>query len=180
MSELARFIDRWTIEYVRVFPHPIERVWRAVTDATEIAAWFFEPAEIDSHAGGAYALGGPGTSFKGVITIFEPPRFVRYGGPEVHGAFGYWQFALDPVEGGTRIIFQQSSQPGVWRNTHGWPADPADHPAGERNPWRPGTLSGWHVAFDHLGDLLNGAEPRKVDEDALKARYREHMRGTQP
>jgi hypothetical protein len=28
---LARFIDHWTIEFVRTYPHPIERVWQAVT-----------------------------------------------------------------------------------------------------------------------------------------------------
>jgi len=29
-AELARFIDRWTVEYVRTYPHPIDRVWRAI------------------------------------------------------------------------------------------------------------------------------------------------------
>jgi len=27
---LARFLDRFTIEYVRTYAHPIARVWRAV------------------------------------------------------------------------------------------------------------------------------------------------------
>jgi uncharacterized protein YndB with AHSA1/START domain len=179
-TELARFIDRWTIEYVRVYPHPIERVWRAVTDAAEVGAWFFPPAQIDARAGGDYALGGPDTIFRGVITIFEPPRFVRYGGPEPHGPQGYWQFALDPVPEGTRMVFVQSSEPGVWRNTFNWPADPPEHPAGALNPWRPGTLSGWHRAFDHLGDLLDGAPFHQVDETPLRDRYRQLMRETQP
>ena len=26
-ADLARFIDRWTIEFIRVYPHPVERVW---------------------------------------------------------------------------------------------------------------------------------------------------------
>jgi uncharacterized protein YndB with AHSA1/START domain len=179
-APLARFIDRHTIEYVRVYPHPIERVWRAVTDAAEVAVWFFPPSQIDARAGGAYALGGPDTDFKGVITIFEPPRLVRYGGPEPHGPLGYWQFTLDAVEGGTRMMFIQSSQPGVWRNTHNWAADPPEHPAGELNPWRPGTLSGWRRAFDHLGAHLDGAPYHEVDEEPLKAAYRELMRATQP
>jgi hypothetical protein len=29
-EDLARFVDRYTVEYVRVFPHPIERVWKAI------------------------------------------------------------------------------------------------------------------------------------------------------
>jgi|SRR5215469_8463571 len=32
---LPRFIDRWTIEYVRTFAHPIDRIWRAITDPRE-------------------------------------------------------------------------------------------------------------------------------------------------
>ncbi|HUO89773.1 MAG TPA: SRPBCC domain-containing protein, partial [Rhizomicrobium sp.] len=96
-TDLARFIDRWTIEYVRVYPHPVERVWRAVTDAAEIQAWFFGPASIDQRIGGAYALGGPDTVFKGTVTALQPPRLVRYAGPEPHGPQGYWQFELEEV-----------------------------------------------------------------------------------
>jgi len=25
-ADLARFVDRWTIEFIRVYPHPVERV----------------------------------------------------------------------------------------------------------------------------------------------------------
>jgi hypothetical protein len=85
------------------------------------------------------------------------------------------------VPGGTRLIFVQSSQPGVWRNTHGWAADPPEHPAGELNPWRPGTLSGWHRALDHLGELMDGGPLRDLgDEAPLRERYRQLMRETQP
>jgi len=176
----ARFIDRHTIEFVRFYPHPIERVWRAVTDASEIAAWFFSPARVEARPGGAYALGGPASDFRGVVQAVEPPRLVRYGGPAPHGPEGYWQFELEDAPGGTRMKFVQHSQPGFWSNAHGWPADPPDHPAGELNPWRPATLGGWHAAFDHLGDRMDGAPPRPVDEAALQDLYRRLMRRTQP
>ena len=180
-APLCRFIDRYTIEYVRTYRHPIERVFKAVTDEAEVGAWFFPPAHIDARLGGAYALGGAPevADFKGVITAYEPPRLVRYGGPHP-GPDSYWQFALEPVAEGTRMVFVQRVTPGAYRNTHGWPADPPDHPAGELNPWRPGTLSGWHISFDHLGDQLDGAPHRKVDEPSLEARYRALMRETQP
>jgi uncharacterized protein YndB with AHSA1/START domain len=179
-AELARFIDRHTVEYVRTYPHPIERVWRAIIDPVEIGAWFFPPAQIDARPGGAYALGGPDTDFKGVIEAIEPPRLVRFGGPAPHGPQGYWQFELEAVPGGTRMTFIQRSQPGFWSNSHGWPADPPEHPAGELNPWRPATLSGWHGAFDHLADLIGGARERPIDEAVLEGRYRDLMRAAQP
>ena len=40
MDNLPRFIDRWTIEYVHTYPHPVERVWRAITDPKEFGVWF--------------------------------------------------------------------------------------------------------------------------------------------
>lgn len=180
---LARFIDRWTIEFIRTYPHPIERVWRAVTDEAEVAAWFLPPdfgtTRIEARTGGAYALGEPRIDFKGRITAFEPPRYVRYGGPHP-GAESYWEFRLAEADGGTRMVFVQRITPGAWTNPHDWPADPPEHPAGEGNPWRPGTLSGWHGAFDHLGDLMDGGGLRPLDEEALQARYRRHMLATQP
>jgi hypothetical protein len=63
---------------------------------------------------------------------------------------------------------------------HSWPADPPDHPAGALNPWRPGTLSGWHGAFRQLGDLTDEAPVRPIDTAALEGRYRDLMRATQP
>jgi hypothetical protein len=51
--DLAQFIDRWTIEYVRVYPQPIERVWRAITDANEFGVWFIR-GEIELTKGGRY------------------------------------------------------------------------------------------------------------------------------
>ena len=44
-DDLATFIDRWTMEYVRFYPHPIERVWRAITDPAELARWFIPPTK---------------------------------------------------------------------------------------------------------------------------------------
>jgi uncharacterized protein YndB with AHSA1/START domain len=181
-APLARFIDRSTIEYVRTYPHPIERVFRAVTDQAEVGAWFYPPAEIDARLGGAYSLGPkePTTfAFAGVITAFEPPRFVRYGGPHA-GTESYWQFALQPVAEGTCMTFVQRITPGYFKNVHGWAPDPPEHPAGKDNPWFAGTLSGWHIAFDHLGDQMNAVPFRKVDEAVLKDRYRAHMLATQP
>ena len=39
---LARFIDRFTMEHVRFYPHPVERVWRALTVSELSAKWFTE------------------------------------------------------------------------------------------------------------------------------------------
>ena len=178
-QELARFIDRETIEYSRFYPHPIERVWHAISDPRHISIWFWT-AKFEPRIGAPYRFGGDDSEMDGIIAAVDPPRLLRFAGPRAHGPEAYMQFELEPVEGGTRMIFVQHSTPGFLSRPE-WPADPADHPAGDKNPWRPGTLSGWHVAFDRLAEWLNRARnPHRTPESELQNLYREHMRATQP
>ena len=41
---LDRSGDRWALTFVRRLPHRPEKVWRALTEAEHLAAWF--PSEI--------------------------------------------------------------------------------------------------------------------------------------
>jgi uncharacterized protein YndB with AHSA1/START domain len=178
-ADLARFIDRYTVEYVRTYPHPIERVWRAITDPAEMSVWF-GPIAFEPRLGGAYrALWEEPSMFNGVITAFEPPCLLRFGGPHP-GADAHWQFELEPADGGTRMVFVQRIPPGHEVLAR-WPLDPPE--SAPDTPWRPGTLSGWHSAFDGLADVLDGRvvgnRPRQRGE-ALTGAYREHMRATMP
>lgn len=178
---LARFIDRFTIEYVRVYAHPIERVWRAVADPAEISVWFWT-ARFEARVGAPYRFGGDDSDMFGVITAVEPPRLLRFGGPHGHGPSGYFQFELADVSGGTRLTFTQHSQPGFFRKDE-WPIDPPDLEVGLGMPWRPGTLSGWHSALDCLGGHMDGADTAAgldAAEAALLLVYREHMRTIPP
>src|SRR5688500_18673162 len=54
----CEWVDRHTVRYVREWQHSVERVWRAVTEADEVARWFIGPVEIDLRLGGAYKFGG--------------------------------------------------------------------------------------------------------------------------
>ena len=149
--ELARFIDRWTIEYVRTYPHPIERVWRAITDPAEFRAWFI-PGYLEAKVGGAYRFGDE--HFAGQVTAIEPPSFIRFCGPEGPDAEGYFQYELGAADGGTRMRFVQHFAPGRFEET---PDDlGGDLPGGPDTPWRPGFVGGWHEFWDALGDYLDG------------------------
>ena len=180
-GELARFIDRWTVEYVRVYAHPIERVWRAISDPNESSAWFWS-AQFDLREGGAFAFGPEGSDLVGVFGAIDPPRFIRFNGPSLAlNPEGYFQFTLEPVKGGTRLSFVQHFTPGVVLRPE-WGADPGDHPFAAVNPWRAGTLAGWHLALDALRQLLSGEEvaDTSLEESGLLPVYREHMLGHQP
>ena len=42
---------RVAIRFVRLVPHPPEKVWRAITDPARLAAWFPAVVELDRPAG---------------------------------------------------------------------------------------------------------------------------------
>jgi uncharacterized protein YndB with AHSA1/START domain len=159
-DELAHFIDRWTIEYVRTYPHPIERVWRAITEPQEFGAWFI-PGSIELSVGGAYVFGGPDhTDFKGRVVALEPPRLIRFGGDGTHvegGEAGWFQYELASVKGGTRMAFTQCFPPGLAYAPSADEYIGGDLPV-SGTPWKPGVVAGWHDIFDALRDRLDGVE----------------------
>jgi uncharacterized protein YndB with AHSA1/START domain len=176
-AKLGRFIDRYTIEYVRTYPHPIERVWRTIADPDQMSTWF-APITFEPRLGGAYrALWEEDSMFKGVITAFDPPRLLRFGGPH-SGPDAMWQYELEPVEAGTRVTFMQRIPPG-----HALARSPIDPPESPPDtPWRPGGLAGWHEAMDSLGDVLDGLKVhyRSSSLSPLLDVYRELMRAEMP
>lgn len=187
-AELCTFIDRFTVQYVRVFPHPVERVWRALTDPAELGVWCM-PTTIDLRVGGAYAFQGEAW---GQILALDPPRLIRLGkkGVGVPGATddNWMQYELEPVPGGTRMRFVEHWQDGpdyrAW-SIQKFGEDPAEadrnRPGGPFSPFHPGTLGGWHSMFDDLRDVLDSA-PRGSGKSyaELVDIYRDHIRTTLP
>lgn len=152
-AELARFIDRFTIEYVRVYTHPLERVWRAITDPAEFRVWFIRGA-VELHEGGAYRF--QSGEFSGTVLRIDPPRLIRFGHPSHPDA--YFQYELSEVVGGTRMRFIQHFSPEA---TYAPVPDDlgGDLPGGPDTPWMPAFVGGWHEHFDGLGEWLNDETP---------------------
>ncbi len=159
-AELARFIDRWTMEYVRVYPHPIERVWRAIVDPAEFGVWFIK-GRLDPRPGGRFWFGDDG--FQGAVQAIEPPRLLRLGDDKGDT----FQYTLTSVDGGTRMQFIHHIPPGGPGTEFPDPGGTGeatfdfggDLPGGLDTPWRPGFVGGFHDHFDRLGDHLNDVLP---------------------
>lgn len=150
-AELARFIDRYTIEYVRTYPHPIDRVWRAITDSKELSRWFIYGSTLEPTLGGAYRFEGDG--FAGRVRAIEPPRFIRFGGKDDADP-GFFQYDLSEAQGGTRMRFIQHFDPaGVYTAVENDLGGDIPVPG---TPWKPGFVGGWHSFWDSLGDHLDG------------------------
>jgi uncharacterized protein YndB with AHSA1/START domain len=185
-GDLGRFVDRYTIEYVRVFAHPIERVWKAIVDPAEIGQWFERPTKWDIREGGSFRFHDD--NLAGLILTFEPPRLIRFR-DNVQAAEGvhWFQFELEPVAGGTQLRFTHHVPPDKAREgqvEHAWDT-----------PWWPGLLEGWHAALDGMTDVMNGVPigsrlppamgitldvRRRARAIELQRQYRAHVDATLP
>lgn len=72
---------RHAVRFERFYDHPVERVWKAVTDPAEMRHWFPSPEiAYEPRVGGTITLAGdpyadePGT---GTVLVWDPPH--RFG-----------------------------------------------------------------------------------------------------
>lgn len=134
LGSVIRDDEGMRLEFVRVYPDPIDRVWRAITDPDELAAWF-----------GTWR-GDPSTGTIELSSIegdrkFEPAQIVVCDAPRrlsviLGSADGPWPLtvALSEVDGGTELVFVHRL------------AEPYD---------ATGVGPGWHYYLDRLAAVLS-------------------------
>jgi len=112
---------RPAVRFERSYPHTVERVWRAVTEPSELAFWFPSPEiEYDGRVGGSITFGGdPNLEEQtGTVLAWDPPhRFAfRWGPDELH-------LSLSPnPDGGTTFVLVNvlAEADTAARNASGW------------------------------------------------------------
>ena len=119
------------MRFERRLPHPVERVWRAVTQPEELAAWFPCRVRADLRPGGAMTFDfGPDLHSEGRVTDWDPPRRFAF----LWGADRI-VIGLEPLQDGTTLLTL----------THVLSEDPT---AVAR------TAAGWHVCLNALEHRL--------------------------
>jgi uncharacterized protein YndB with AHSA1/START domain len=93
---------RSVLRFERPLPHPPNRVWRALTEPDELAAWHPSPFELEPRVGGllTYIKSDRWPELPdGEVTEYEPPRLLGYtwGGDDLR-----WE--LCPRDGGCLLI----------------------------------------------------------------------------
>ena len=139
-NQTATRVD--TIERDIVLSHPIERVWRALTEAEDLSRWFGDSAEVDLRPGGTMRVGWSdyGEVIDCVVETVEPPRRFVYrwsAGTDQDGTT--WMttvdFTLEEIEEGTRLVLVESGlaelpsalyERTLRENTSGWDAELTD------------------------------------------------------
>ena len=134
--ELAEFVDRDTVRFVRDYPHPVGRVWAALTQPEQIRVWWVPFTTLEMRKGGRYAIETPsGNSFTGTLTELDPPKVISFN--------GLTRFELFEREGGCRMVVTLKR----------WP-----------NGWSPMQIAGFHAQFDQLELHLGGADKDTIEK----------------
>lgn len=134
---------RAAICFERRYPYPVETVWTALTEPSELAAWLGH-VQLEGRAGGAILIeAGPShipvqhRRVTGRIFVRDPPRVLEYE----------WRQAI--VEESTlRFELQPDGDATILKLTHRWLSVPN---AG-------GFIPGWHAYLDRLDARLGGDE----------------------
>ncbi|MFF7313998.1 SRPBCC domain-containing protein [Streptomyces sp. NPDC008137] len=78
---------RPAVRFSRTYDHPVDRVWRFVTDPDELERWFPSRAEIELRPGGTVRFGGDPhmADSTGRVIAVDPPRHLSFdwGGDEL-------------------------------------------------------------------------------------------------
>jgi uncharacterized protein YndB with AHSA1/START domain len=102
---------RGSVLFRRVFRHPIEDVWDAITDPKQVEAWFMARVDRDSAPGGRLTMEHPGgIHAAGRVLAWNPPRTYEYEWnlpprpnlPEGESSIVRWE--LSPTEHGTLVV----------------------------------------------------------------------------
>jgi uncharacterized protein YndB with AHSA1/START domain len=87
MGTLEQASSGWRLRFTRDLAHPAERVWRAVTEAEHLRAWFPMRIHGDWVVGGPLIFSDPdgrGLEFTGKVLAYQPPSVLEFSwGPDV-------------------------------------------------------------------------------------------------
>ncbi|MBK8026587.1 MAG: SRPBCC domain-containing protein [Chloroflexi bacterium] len=109
---------RRDLSFDRVYPHPPERVWQALTDSRAVAKWFADNdfAPVVGHK--FRFRTDPGPNYDGIlyceVTEVDPPRRLVYtfiGGYMEHTTLVTW--TLTPVAEGTHVRLEHTGFTGL-------------------------------------------------------------------
>lgn len=143
---------RTVLRMQRELRHPVERVWRAITEPGELRGWFPAAVEVDLR------LDGPITftfedepdapvddQSSGVIRAYEPPRLLEYTwGDEV------LRWELVPAAGGCTLHLTATF---------------------DDRPGSASFTSGWILSFDALEGVLSGSPVPEKDYAPLHEHF---------
>jgi uncharacterized protein YndB with AHSA1/START domain len=131
------------LRFERRYAHPVERVWRAITEPEELRAWFPQRVEFrpDLRVGAAVVYSDdpnmPDATFDGEVLALDPPHLI-----ELRWGTDLLRMELRADGDGTVLVFTDTF---------------AERDKAARD------ATGWHVCLDALPSVLDGTPPPPGD-----------------
>ncbi|MFG1813912.1 SRPBCC family protein [Kribbella sp. NPDC049174] len=143
---------RTVLRMQRELRHPVDKVWRAITEPGQLAGWFPAAVELDLRLDGPITFtfeedpGAPvDEQSRGVIRAYEPPRLIEYTwGDEV------LRWELVPSADGCTLHLTA---------TH------------DDRPGSASFTSGWILCFDAMEKVLGGSSVPEKDYAVLHEHF---------
>jgi uncharacterized protein YndB with AHSA1/START domain len=150
LGRLDQHGDDWTITFTRRLNHPVEKVWRAVTEEEHLAAWF------PDHVVGTFEAGATlrfefdsGDGFDGKMLAFEPGKML-----EILWGTDTLRIELEPDGDGTILTLVDTF-----------------HELGKAAR----DASGWHECIGRLVAHLDGTPAPGAEWKSVLGRYQERF-----
>lgn len=150
LGTFARAGDFVDVNFDRLYSHPIEKVWRALTDPERLADWM-GASTVEPFVGGKIAMmiGSPG-AMSGEILTWDAPNVLEFTWNNPTSPEAVIRYELTAEGTGTRMRFTHSHMP---------------YASSAR------MMPGWHWFFDRLGSALTGDSTPGLSYEALQERY---------
>ena len=148
LGEVTETADGATVSFERAFHSPRHVVWRALTEAAQLAAWL-DDATVDLRVGGTFEIRFSDGTMKGVVTELQEERVLAYSWHEDKHDRSNVRWELADSDDGTVVRLTHSR---LRRESVG------------------GFAAGWHHHFELLAALLDNA-PVAWDAGRFKALY---------
>jgi uncharacterized protein YndB with AHSA1/START domain len=158
IHDLGTYVEldgRPAVRFERSYPHPVARVWAAVTEPEQLVRWFPSAVELEQREGGTVRFSGDPYSegSTGVVLTWDPPHRLAFtwGPDELHLTLA------DDGDGRTRLVLVNVLD---------------DRAAAARN------AGGWHVCLAELDKLFEGVPsrgPHSEDTEPWEPVYRAHV-----
>lgn len=137
-GELEQDGGQWRLRFTRVLRHPVDTVWRALTEPEHLKTWFPDGIDGEWRVGATLTFGpAGGPSFTGEVLVVDPPT------------------ALEFTWGTDRLRFELASADDGCVLTLLDTFDDLGKAARD--------TAGWHVCIDKLDLHLDGATPEWDD-----------------
>lgn len=125
---------RPVLRFERVLSHPVERVWRALTEPRELTPWHPTPFELEPAAGGvvSYVTGRWPAMSAGEVVEYDPPRVLAHTWDS-----DVLRWELQPRERGCLLVLTHTFDDRLKAARDG---------------------AGWHLCLDALRASLDGTQ----------------------